>query len=217
VIRRCHGAVFHNASLAAEQNAMTRRSAVLSIYSMTDRAAIGDAAAAGERPRPLVVAACSYAFDEPVDLILATAARLPQIDFALTGPAPAAVRRDAPENVHFTGWLADSDYHDTIVRASAVICLTTRDATMQNGIIEALEHRRPVITSNTQTLRDWAQDVPGVLTVEHDPAALAVSIRAVVDDRRRWLNDAEQGQRVAIRRASAELCQLREALAAGGR
>ncbi len=210
VIRRCHGVVFHNKSLAAEQNDMTRHSVVLSIYAMTDRAAVADAI---ERPRPLVVAACSYAFDEPVELILATAERLPQIDFALTGNAPAVLRQKAPGNVQFTGWLSEPAYHDVIVGASAVICLTTREATMQNGIIEALEHRRPVITSNTRTLRDWAQAVPGVLTVEHDPEALTVAIRTIVDNRHSWLRRAEQGQRVAIRRAQAELRQLRDAIA----
>jgi glycosyltransferase involved in cell wall biosynthesis len=118
--------------------------------------------------------------------------------------------------VRLTGWLSEQAYHDMIARASAVLCLTTREATMQNGIIEALEHRRPVVTSDTRALTEWAREVPGIVTVGHDPKALAAAIRSVVEDEATWLRRAEHGQQAAIRRARAELRQLQDAIAVGG-
>jgi hypothetical protein len=217
VIRRCDGTVFHNALMAAEQGDMTRRAIVLSVYAMTDRAATGDSLEATKRSRPLMVATCSYGFDEPIDIILAAAERAPQIDVAMTGVAPPELRRKAPGNVQFTGWLSDSDYHETIRKASAVICLTTREATMQNGIVEALEHRRPVITSHTRMLTEWAQDVAGILTIEHTPQALEIAMTTIAADQDRWLSHAEHGQRAALRRARGELSKLQDAIVAGSR
>jgi glycosyltransferase involved in cell wall biosynthesis len=216
VVRRCRGAVFHNALLAAEQSDASCCSVVLSIYAMTDRATIDDQYDPAEKSRPLVVAICSYGFDEPVEMVLEAAERVPQIDVAMTGRPPVGLSSRAPANVRFTGWLDERDYHDTIARASAVLCFTTREATMQNGLIEALEHRRPVVTSNTRALRQWAHDIPGVITVDHDPDALAATISAIADDREGWLRRAAQGQRVALSRAQDELRQLQDEMTAAG-
>lgn len=217
VVRRCRGAVFHNAVLAAEQQNGCSCSVVLSIYAMTDRTNHYDHPDIFEQSRPLMVAVCSYGFDEPVELILEAAEQIPQIDVAMTGRPPVGLSSRAPANVRFTGWLNERDYHDMLAKASAILCLTTREATMQNGLIEALEHRRPVVTSNTRALREWAHDVPGVLTVDHEPKALAVALSTVASNRAGWLDRAAQGQRVALRRAQAELCQLQDAMTASSR
>jgi glycosyltransferase involved in cell wall biosynthesis len=212
VVRRCDGAVFHNALLAAEQRENVNRSTVLSVYAMSDRVVENDRSCHPQQ-RPLAVAVCSYGFDEPIDLILEAAARIPQIDIAMTGTPPAGLPSRAPANVQFTGWLSDDAYHNMIADALVVICLTTREATMQNGLVEGLEHRRPVITSNTQALRDWARDVPGVITVDHKADSLAETIAFVVQDNANWAVQASNGQQIALLRAEDELRKLQDAMA----
>ncbi len=204
--------MFHNAVLASEQGGESRNSVVLTIHAMTNRAATEDDSCASDQSRPLVVAVCSYGFDEPIDLILEASALVPQIDVVMTGRPPAGLSLKAPSNVQFTGWLSEQDYNDAIAKASAIICLTTREATMQNGLVEALEHRRPVITSNTRALREWAKDVPGIVTIDHTPNELAATITTIAGDREGWRRRATEGQQVALSRAQMELCLLQDAL-----
>jgi glycosyltransferase involved in cell wall biosynthesis len=215
VVRGCDGTVFHNALLAAEQREACRRSLVLSTYAMNDRVGADGRSDPRERPRPLVVAVCNGGFDKPLDVILAAAELTPQLDVAITGRLPARLAGHTPANVRLTGWLSEDAYHDMIAGAAAVLCLTTREATMQNGIIEALEHRRPVVTSDTRALTEWAREVPGIVTVGHEPEELAAAIRSVVEERDVWLRRAEHGQQAALRRARAELSELQAAIGVG--
>ncbi len=212
VVSRCDGAVFHNPILAAEEHGNVNRSTVLSVYAMSDRVEENDRPRHPRQP-PLAVAICSYGFDEPIDLILEAAARIPQVDIAMTGTPPAELPARAPANVRFTDWLSDHDYHALIADATVVICLTTREATMQNGLIEGLEHRRPVITSNTRALCDWAREVPGVMIVDHEPDTLAEAIVRVVRDSAEWEEQASVGQQIALCRAEDELRELQETMA----
>ncbi len=215
VVGRCSGAIFHNAMLATQHNGECRRSVVVSVYAMADRTISDPQPRSSEQRRPLVVAVCSYAFDEPIDTILEAARLVPDIDVVMTGRAPSSLTSQASQNVKFTGWLDAQAYHEAIGRASALVCLTTREATMQNGLIEALEHRRPAVTSSTSALREWARDVPGIITVNDEPAALASALTAIVTEESLWLSRAAAGQRAALRRARDELGRLEDAITSG--
>ena len=59
-----------------------------------------------------------------------------------------------PVNVELTGFLQKSDYVGRLLASDAIICLTTLDHTMQRGAYEAVYLGKPVITSNTQVLRE---------------------------------------------------------------
>jgi glycosyltransferase involved in cell wall biosynthesis len=96
----------------------------------------------------------SFAKDEPLDEVLAAAACLANVHFYVTGKqelAPPGMLARAPANVRFTGFLPDATYYALLNGAHAVLCLTTRDHTMQRGACEALSLGRPIITS------DWPQ------------------------------------------------------------
>lgn len=105
-----------------------------------------------------VTVVSTFAADEPFAEVLDAACRLPDVTFHVTGdPArcPGALRARAPENVRFTGFLSRDDYY-TLMRASqAVLCLTTRDHTMQRGACEALALGVPIITSDWPLLRSY--------------------------------------------------------------
>jgi glycosyltransferase involved in cell wall biosynthesis len=215
VVHACDGAIFHNDILAAEQAGAVRRTVVVSVSSMACRVLprAGTSVSSSGHAEPLALVVCSYGFDEPLDVVFMAAQRLRGAEIALTGDPPADIQLAAPGEVRFTGWLSGQDYAAALDQASVVVCLTTREATMQNGVIEALEHCRPVITSETQALRSWAADVPGVITTANEPEALARTIQTVVQDRDQWLALAREGHQVAARRAEQELARLRSAFA----
>jgi glycosyltransferase involved in cell wall biosynthesis len=99
----------------------------------------------------------SFTWDEPIDVFFEAAAKLPDIQFYMTGnhkDADATLLKAKPANVELTGFLSSADYAGRVIASDAVICLTTLDHTMQRGAYEAVYLGKPVITSNTEILRE---------------------------------------------------------------
>ncbi len=61
----------------------------------------------------------------------------------------------APENVHFTDFLPNEQYYALLASSQVVLCLTTRDHTMQRGACEALWMGKPIVTSDWPLLREY--------------------------------------------------------------
>ena len=100
----------------------------------------------------------TFAADEPLAAVLEAAGAVPDVSFRITGdPARPGVElpSDLPSNVHFTGYLPDPAYFGLMAESDAVMCLTTRNHTMQRGACEALSMGRPVITSDWPLLRSY--------------------------------------------------------------
>lgn len=114
----------------------------------------------------------TFANDEPLAQILAAAAGLPAVEFFVTGrsasPPPATA------NVHYTGFLPDPHYYDLMRSCSVVMCLTTRDHTMQRGACEALSIGKPIITSNWPLLREYFHQ--GSLHVDNQTAGIVGAV-----------------------------------------
>lgn len=144
----------------------------------------------------------TFARDEPLDRVLEAAAALPDVRFFVTGrreSAPPGLLERAPRNVSFTGFLPDAQYYALLRGAQAVMCLTTRDHTMQRGACEALSLGRPIITSDWPLLRDYfskgAVHVPaaadairdGVLLMRRRYDTYAAEIKELQEaQRREW-------------------------------
>ena len=105
-----------------------------------------------------VVVVNSFAPDEPIDEVIAAAALLPECEFYITGPKhrakPETIAK-TPRNVHYTDYLPNDDYYALLDSAQAVMCLTTRNHTMQRGACEALALGTPIITSDWPLLRSY--------------------------------------------------------------
>ena len=124
----------------------------------------------------------TWAADEPLGAVLDAAATLPDVDFHVTGRGDraASLSRPIPPNVHFTGFLDEPTYHGLLRAADAVMCLTTRNHTMQNGASEAMSHGTPVITSDWPLLRDYFDE--GTAHVDGTPASIAAGVRSLLAD-----------------------------------
>jgi glycosyltransferase involved in cell wall biosynthesis len=121
----------------------------------------------------------TFAGDEPLAEVVEAARLLPTVTFHVTGD-PERGRRsfdvsDAPLNVQFTGYLPDEAYYALMVAADAVMCLTTRDDTMQRGACEALAIGTPIITSDWPLLRGYFSD--GTVHVAADAGSIATGVR----------------------------------------
>lgn len=130
-----------------------------------------------------VVIPSTYSSDEPIEALLATARRLPDISFAITGDLrrlPAAVRATCPANVRLTGWLSETDYITLLRSANVVVCLTTEDHTLLCGAWEALYAGQPLVTSEWPFLR---QAIPqGAIFTPATSESIAEAIQLAIND-----------------------------------
>ncbi|HEY7464766.1 MAG TPA: glycosyltransferase family 4 protein [Candidatus Limnocylindria bacterium] len=132
-------------------------------------------------PPPLsgfnVAVVTTWANDEPVEAVFEAARSCPDVTFHVTGKAPAVERfggRIAP-NVRLTGFLDEPTYNGLLAASDAVMCLTTRDHTMQNGAAEAMYLGTPIITSDWDVLREYFSR--GTIHVDNTPAAIAAAVQ----------------------------------------
>ncbi|MBI4787777.1 MAG: glycosyltransferase [Chloroflexi bacterium] len=161
--------------------------------------------------QPYIAVVNTFQADEPLDEILAATRDLPEIEFYVTGKkqnARADVLALAPANVHFTDFLADEAYYALLSQADAVMCLTTRDHTMQRGACEALSLAKPIITSDTDVLKTYfdrgtvhvanrSENIrQAILQIRADLACYQREIVELREDRRR---EFQQKKRALIR------------------
>lgn len=118
--------------------------------------------------------------DEPLAQIVAAAAELPEATFHVTGRRDRRV--DAlgplPANVRFTDFLADEDYRRLMSSVQGIVCLTTRDHTMQRGACEALSAARPIVTSRWPLLQRYFSD--GTVHVDNTSDEIRDGIRRLM-------------------------------------
>lgn len=120
-----------------------------------------------------VVVVNTFAGDEPLEAILDAAAGVNWAQFYVTGRkdrAPERIPTRPPDNVHFTDFLPNDDYYTLLSSSQAVLCLTTRDNTMQRGACEALSMGKPIITSDWPLLQDYFHK--GTVHVDNTPAGI---------------------------------------------
>ena len=136
-----------------------------------------------------VVVITTFAPDEPLDEILSAAAQTPDVHFYVTGRmknAPVGAVDRATSNVHFTDFLPNETYYSLLDAVQAVMCLTTRDHTMQRGACEALWMGKPIITSDWKLLREYFRE--GTVHVKNTSDAIAGGIREMMDNNQVYEN-----------------------------
>ncbi len=108
-----------------------------------------------QRSRPFeVLFACTFAQDEPVAEVMRVARQLPDIRFTVTGDPRRATPgdlADLPPNVELTGWVDQARYAQLLIRADAVLALTTEPTSVMRAAYEAVFGLRPLIASNWPT------------------------------------------------------------------
>ena len=101
---------------------------------------------------------CSYASDEPYDIVFKAARNLdPGIFIYVTGDyrKKAAQVSGLPRNLVLTGYLPEREYIEMLNSVDATIDLTTREDCLVCGAYESLSVEKPIILSSSQALRGY--------------------------------------------------------------
>ena len=131
--------------------------------------------------RRQVLAVCTFAPDEPVQELVAAAALVPDVEFAVTGDrrrCPADVYASAPPNVTFTGFLHSDDYVRAIAAADVILALTKRPEAVNRAAYEGIYARRPTVISDFPAQRELfrfsvaaTNDPEGIASAVHETFA----------------------------------------------
>lgn len=97
----------------------------------------------------------SYGKDEPIDKILIAVERLPNIKFYMTGDCKKIRKKNLPKNIYLTGYLSDIEYENLLRQMNILMVLTNRTDTVLCGAYEAVSLAKPLITSDTITLKKY--------------------------------------------------------------
>lgn len=133
---------------------------------------------ASSESRGYLLCPLSYANDEPIAALIEAARVTPHVAWVFTGRAPASVRRGAPANVTFTGFVEDEEFAGLVAHAAAVVALTTRPHTMQRAGYEAFNVGVPQLTSDFPELRAFYGDT--AVYANADDASIAAGAEAVL-------------------------------------
>jgi glycosyltransferase involved in cell wall biosynthesis len=128
----------------------------------------------------IVTFICTYSADEPyVEVINAGHNININCTIFITGNhkhCPSRIIKYAPPNIHFTGYLQDSEYINLLSRSDLVMDLTTRDNCLVCGAYEAISFDKPLILSDTLVNRKYFNK--GVLYTSNDSRDIAYTINA---------------------------------------
>lgn len=136
-----------------------------------------------------VVVINTFSPDEPLEQVLSAAAKVPDVHFYVTGRKGGAdleLLTEITSNIHFTDFLPNDTYYALLGSVQAVMCLTTRDHTMQRGACEALWMGKPIITSDWNLLREYFQD--GTIHVNNSSDAIVEALNEMRKNRSQYEN-----------------------------
>jgi len=137
-----------------------------------------ESGAGNGKTKPSVVFICSYASDEPYAEVIEAARSLgAAIQWQITGNTKRAdprLIRNLPSQARLTGYLSESDYVALLARADVLVDLTLRDDCLLCGAYEAVALGKPLVTSDTQALRDYFRR--GAVYTKPDAASIATAV-----------------------------------------
>jgi hypothetical protein len=116
---------------------------------------------------------CSYAEDEPYQLVFAAARMLDRDIFIyVTGNyrKRGIDNRSVPENVVLLGFVPEALYLKMLGSVDATIDLTTREHCLVCGAYESVAAEKPQVLSGTEALRGYF--CKGAVYTEHSPACI---------------------------------------------
>ena len=99
----------------------------------------------------------SFQEDEPLEDILEAARKLQDVSFYITGNTKrtsSELLEGSPNNCTFTGYIPYEEYIGLLRTSDAIMVLTNWQDTLLMGAYEAVSLGKPLITSNSQLLRE---------------------------------------------------------------
>ncbi len=154
----------------------------------------------------------TFAADEPLEAVLEAADGLDGVNLYVTGDpnrTPDRIPDRLPPNVTFTGFLPEDQYYGLLRSSDAIMCLTTRDHTMQRGACEALWLGTPIITSDWPVLQEYFAS--GTVHVDNTVEGIRSGIdimRSEIDAHRKGILALQLSQQQRWQEALGSLLEL---------
>jgi glycosyltransferase involved in cell wall biosynthesis len=169
-------------------------------------------APAAPSERPYVVFVCSFAPDEPIEVIMEAVRRVAPLDVRITGAwrKSGLTEDQLPSNLTPTGFLPTQAYYELFAGAAAVATLSHRSWIMQMAIEEALLMGVPAVTNFSPVLEKVLGRGAAFTTLEAEP--LAAAIQDVVDHRARYEAEIKAAGAALRARVSSELAGVESLL-----
>lgn len=163
---------------------------------------------------PYVACVCSFAADEPIDVILDAVRALAPLEVRMTGNWRKAgiAHEDLPGNLVPTGFLPTREYYELLAGAEVVVTLSNRDWIMQMAVEEAMLLGVPVVTNFSPVLQKVLGE--GAAFTSLEPEALAAAIREVVNHRARYASAVQAAAAILRARIDAGLADVKPLLIA---
>lgn len=101
-----------------------------------------------------VLFVCSFAVDEPWDVMFKAAAKLGDVQFLCTGKVPKDLdTSQVPDNLNLVGYVGNEEYTLLMHTTSCVIALTTEPECLQCAAYEALSCGKPMVLSGSDAMK----------------------------------------------------------------
>ena len=118
---------------------------------------------------------CTFADDEPYMELIKAVSELKDVQVFITGNYESVkLNPDDYKHVAFTGFISTEVYRSLLSNVNAVITLTKRENTMQRAGSEAVSAGKPLITSDTEMLRNYF--TKGTVFVDNTPQGIVEGI-----------------------------------------
>lgn len=154
-------------------------------YVVTDPPAhlsCNSASAFGTVAASSVIVPCSFAADEPIDVLIQAAVLCPEITWYVTGSRSKAIAKGfvskAPGNVVFTDYLSLDSFNTLFLRVDGVVGLTSAEGIQLSVANEAVGAGKALLLSDTSILREMFSEAASF--TPNSPKELAAAARLLV-------------------------------------
>ena len=168
--------------------------------------------------RPTVLVAGSLDGNEPVQESLSMAARLPQVEFRVTGDPrqlPSALVDSAPANVVFTGFVPYGQFLGEMLAADVVAVFSTDPHIMNRAAFEAVGLGRPLVLSDLEGLR--GRFGAGAAFAANRPDTMATVVAQALSSKSSMETRSRELAHVLNQQRERALAQLSDVLGESGR
>ncbi len=127
-----------------------------------------------------IVYICSYAIDEPLEAVKEAFALNPTLNFFITGKPKNTNEAEWSNNVTLTGFLREDEYQSLLNEADIILVLTTADHLLLCGAYEAVSLGKPLVTSDSETLKNYFSN--GAVYCDNSADGISDAIRTAVSN-----------------------------------
>lgn len=156
---------------------------------------------------------CSFDIDEPYEQVFNAAELLDKdgLKLSVTGDY-SRVRIDPLEYpfVSFLGYLSDTEYHRQLFKSSVVVDLTENENCLVCGAYEAMSAMKPLVTSNTASLKLYF--TKGTIFCDHDVNSIYLAIKEAHANRQRLKLEIDEWKKKKIAEQDGQAMMIKKAI-----